>query len=155
MPRQSFELSMLLGVANLLADNPSAEVKLWSELDAHGEPNDGAQPTGSVPILIDRYDGDGDYVVLTDYTVDDDPSLSEQTIGIQATIRSGSLDVVKAISSDIYALLHGRWGGMLGTIRLVNASRSSGTNVGQDSNNRQGRIENYYARVHRPSPNRQ
>lgn len=159
--RRSFEMDLVLGVANLMADNAEAEVPLWSEYSAEWDedaeayvPN-GPQPEGSVPILIDRYDGEGAYVVLTEYTVDDDPSLSDSTAGIQVSIRSESLDEVKGITSDLYALLHARWGGMLGPVRLVSAQRASGTNVGQDSNNRQGRTENYYLRVHRPSNNRQ
>ncbi len=166
--RQSFEMDTVLGLANLMADNPEAEVPLWSEysatydpdlIDAAGEqgsyvPNP-TQPDGTVPILVDRYDGDGPYIVLTDYTVDDDPTLSDSTLGIQASLRAEGLDVVKGMSSDLFALVHGRWGGMLGPVRLVSAQRASGTNVGQDSNNRQGRVENYYLRVHRPSTNRQ
>lgn len=152
--KQSFEMDTLLGLANLLADNEMAEVPLWSELDADGQPN-APQPVGTIAIYVDRYPEGLDSVTLADYTVDDDPSLSEQTIGVQVTIKARDLDAVKAVGSDIYALIHGRWGGMLGRVRLVSARRASGTSVGQDSSDRQGRQENYYLRVHRPSPNRQ
>lgn len=157
---RSFELDLLLGVANLLADNPEAEVPLWSQYSAAWDEVTEAyqanapKPADAVPILIDAFDGDGPYVVLSEYSVDDSVSGSP-VIGLQASIRSESIDVIRGVASDIYALLHQRWGGMLGTVKLVDASRSSGTNVGQDSNNRQGRIENYYMRVYRPTPNRQ
>lgn len=167
--RQSFELDTLLGFANVAADNPEAEVPLWSELgtdydpdltDAYGKPGsyvpNGEQPAGTVPIFIDRWpEGPGDVVVLTDYTVSDDISLSDSTIGVQVTVRSEDLDRIKGITSDLFALFHGRWGGMLGRVTLVSARRASGTNTGQDSNDRQGRTENYYLTVHRPSTHRQ
>lgn len=157
---RSFELDLALGLANLLADNPEAEVPLWSQYSAEWDEVTEAyvknppRPAGAIPILIDSYDGDGPYVVLTEYSVDDSVSGSP-VIGVQLTIRAEKVDTVRGVSSDIYALLHQRWGGMLGTVKLVDASRSSGTNVGQDSNNRRGRVENYYIRAYRPTPNRQ
>lgn len=151
----SFELDTLLGFANLAADNPEAEVRLWSENDANGNPNP-PQPEGSVPIFIDRWpEGPDDCVTITDYTVSDDPSLSDSVIGVQVTVRAKDVDVVKGITSDLFALFHGRWRGMLGRVTLVSARRASGTNTGQDSNDRQGRTENYYLTVHRPSTHRQ
>lgn len=159
--RRSFELDLILGVANLAAENENAEVPLWSERSAvwddvaHAYAPNPPQPEGAVPIFVDATQQDGPYVLLSDYTVDDDPSLSESTIGIQVTIRSQDRTEIKGITSDLFALLHGRWGGMLGPVRLVSAQRASGTNVGQDSNLRMGRTENYYLRVHRPSTNRQ
>ena len=151
----SFEMDTLLGFANVAAENAEAEVVLWSELDPEGNPNPD-QPDGSVPIYIDRWpESPDDAVTITDYTVDDSPALSDSTIGVQVTIRSRDLDRVKGISSDLFALFHGRWGGKVGTVTLVTARRASGTNTGQDSNDRQGRVENYYLTVHRPSTHRQ
>lgn len=151
----SFEMDVLLGFANVAADNPDAEVQLWSELDPTGQPNP-PQPEGSVAIFIDRWPEEPDEcVTIAEYTVSDDYSLSDSVEGIQATIRSADIERVRGISSDLFALFHGRWGGMLGTVTLVSARRASGTNAGQDSSDRQGRIENYYLTVHRPSTHRQ
>lgn len=151
----SFEMDTLLGFANVAAANEEAEVVLWSENDADGNPGP-PQPDGAVPIFIDRWpESPDDMVCITDYSVDDAPALSDSTIGVQVTIRSRDLDRVKGISSDLFALFHSRWGGKLGRVTLVTARRASGTNTGQDSNDRQGRVENYYLTVHRPSTHRQ
>jgi len=164
MMLRSFELDLQLGVANLLADNPAASVPLWSEYSAVWDeeaesyvPNP-PRPADAVAIYIDSYDDAdttvGPYVVVSEYSVDDSDG-SAPVVGVQFTIRAEDIAMLKAITSDIYALLHMRWGGMLGPVTLVTASRSSGTRTGQDSSNRQGRIENYYLRVYRSTPNRQ
>jgi hypothetical protein len=146
----SFEMAVLDGFASLIAGNADARVPLWYEYD----PSVPA-PDGVLPITIDRYpQGEDASVTLSEYTVDDDVSLSDSTVGIQVAIWSRDRRQVKAITSDLFDLLHGRTHGMLGVVTLVMARRSSGTNVGQDSNERQGRTENYYVAVHRPSPNR-
>lgn len=158
--RQSFEMDTLLGFANVAADNPDAEIALWSEYGTEYEgddyvKNDDPEP-GAVPIFIGIWPEEPDTcVTLTDYTVSDDPSLSDSVIGVQVTVRSKDVDVIRGITSDLFALFHGRWGGKLGRVTLVSASRSSGTNTGQDSSERQGRTENYYLTVHRPSTHRQ
>lgn len=151
----SFELDALLGFANVAADNPEAEVPLWSEYGPDNTPNP-PQPEGTVPIFVDRWPEEPDeWVTITDYTVSDDISLSDSVLGVQVTVRSPDIERVKGIASDLFALFHGRWGGMLGRVTLVSARRASGTNTGQDSNDRQGRTENYYLTVHRPSTHRQ
>lgn len=150
----SFELDTILGFANVAADNAAAKVKLWSENDAAGEPNP-AQPVGSVAIFVDVWPADMDSVTLADYPVSDDPSLSDSVIGVQVTIRCTDKAKAKAITSDLFNLFHGRWGGTLGSVRLVSAARRSGASLGQNASGRIGRTENYYLTVHRPSANRQ
>ncbi len=93
-----------------------------------------------------------DSVTLTEYPVTDEDG--DTISGIQVRITCADGDRVKGISSDLYALFHERWGGMLGRVKLVNASRTSGTNMGRDSEDRLVRTENYYLRVHRPAPHR-
>lgn len=145
----SFEEEVLLGFADVIAGNPDATQPLWSEhLTAE-------QPPGTVGIYLDVWPEDVDSVTITDYTVSDDPSLSDSVLGVQVTIKAARRSTVKAIASDVFSLFHGRQGGMLGAVRLVSARRASGTNTGQDSSERQGRIDNYYLTVHRPSPHRQ
>lgn len=146
----SFEMAVLDGFASMAAENPRARVKLAYEYDPKR-----TYPRGAIGITIDRYPaGPEASVTISDYTVDDDVALSDSTLGIQVSIWSKDRRQVKAIASDLFDLFHGRTHGMLGVVTLVMARRSSGTNVGQDSNERQGRTENYYVTVHRPSPNR-
>lgn len=147
-----FELRLLLGVAADLDANPDATVPLWSE-GAHDP--DTAMPAGSVPIIIDQWPESIDCVTLADYTVSDDPSLSDSVVGVQVTIKAQSRAVVKAIAADVFNRYQGRIGGMLGDVRLVSSRRSSGTSIGVDSDKRQGRVENLYLTVHRPSAHRQ
>lgn len=148
----SFEQLVLQGFAADLAANPAATVQL-----AYDDLSDPAYvyPPDAIGLVLDTYPpGPDGSVTITDYTVTDDMSLSDSVIGIQLTIRHPDRLTVKAISSDVFNLFHGRGRGMLGLVTLVSARRTSGTNTGQDSNERQGRIENYYLTVHRPSPNR-
>jgi hypothetical protein len=146
----AFEAQVLDGFALRCAGNDAARIPLAYSTD----------PTvvyaeGETGISIDVWpEVPGDSVTLTDYTVSDDPTLSDSVVGVQVTIRSVSRDRVKYISADLFDLFHNAPRGMLGTVTLVAAWRSSGTNLGQDSNDRLGRTENYYLTVHRPSSNR-
>lgn len=147
---ESFEMAVLDGFASMISENPAARVPLAYEYDPTH-----VYPEGVLGISIDRYPADADAsVTLAEYTVDDDPAMSESTVGVQVSIWSRDRRQVKAITSDLFNLLHGLTHARLGAVTLVMARRSSGTNVGQDSNERQGRMENYYLTVHRPSPNR-
>lgn len=150
----NFENALLFGVANDLADNAAAKVKLWSELDENGQPN-GAQPTGSTAIFFRIWPEDVDSVTLVPYPVSDDPSLSDSVAGLQLTIRCADMQRVSDIADDVFSRLHGRQAGMLGNVRLVQAFRRSGADLGQDGNGRIGRTENYYLTVHRPTEHRQ
>lgn len=150
----NFENALLFGVANDIANNPTAKVKLWSEGNKDGEPN-AAQPTGSTAIFFGVWPEVIDSVTLNTYPVSDDPSLSDSQIGLQVTIRSADMMKVKDIADDVFNRLHGRQAGMLGNVRLVQAFRRSGADLGQDGSERYGRSENYYLTVHRPSTNRQ
>jgi hypothetical protein len=146
----SFEMAVLDGFARMISENPDARVPLWYEYDPSV-----TAPAGALVVTLDRYpQGRDASVTISEYSVDDDPSLSDSTVGVQVAIWSKDRRQVKAITSDLFNLLHGRTHGMLGVVTLVMARRSSGTNVGQDSAERQGRTENYYLTVHRPSPHR-
>lgn len=145
----SFEERVLQGFAGLAVANPRATVALAYD------PSGDLYPEGVVGIYLDRWpEVPGGTITLADYTVEDHMSLSDSVIGVQVTIRHRDLGAVKAISADLFDLFHGHAAGMLGSVTLVSARRASGTNAGQDANERQGRIENYYLTVHRPSLNR-
>lgn len=148
-PTPSFEERVTRAFAADLAGNPDATQQLTYRAD------DSAYTSGELGIYIDVWpQTPGGSVTVADYTVSDDPSLSDSVIGMQVTIRHADLMVVKRITSDIFNRWHGRQRSMLGDVTVVSAMRTSGTNAGQDSNERQGRIENYYLTVHRPSTNR-
>lgn len=148
MAGEGFEELLLRGVAAAMAAIPTPRVALTHR------PDGASYAPGELGIYLDRYPESVDSVTLTDYVVSDDLSLSDSVVGVQFTIKAARRATIKAISSDVFDLLHGRGAGMLGGVRLVSAMRSSGTNMGQDSSGRQGRLENYYLTVHRPSPNR-
>jgi len=155
MTMQSFELDTLLGFADVLVNNTAARVPLWSELDKDGKPRTTPEPDNALGIFIDQWPEELNSMSLTEYPVSDDPSLSESVIGVQVTIWHRDRDVLKAVLSDVFNAMHGRWGGNIGNVRLVQALRRSGANLGQQGNGRVGRTENYYLTVHRPSAHRQ
>lgn len=144
MTDPSFELSLLEGFAQVAVSGTT----LWY---SRTQP----APSGRIPIVLDiAPESPDDVVVLRDYTVTDSINLSDSTIGVQADIRSKDRAKVRAIMTALYNTFHGREAGMLGDVRLVSAWRSSGTWLGQDSNDRLVRTENYYLSVWRSSPHR-
>lgn len=144
MTDESFELAVLEGFAQTAV----AGTVLWYHRTE-------AAPEGRVPIVLDiTPESPDDVVTLRDYTVMDSPNLSDSVLGVQVDIRSADRAKVRAIMDALFNTFHGRQAGMLGDVRLVMAVRSSGTWLGQDSNNRLQRTENYYLTVHRPSANR-
>lgn len=155
MTTKSFELDVLLGFANVIADNADATVPLYIDLDKDGNPKAGGVPLGSTHVFIDQWPEEQNSVTLLDYPVSDDPSLSDSVIGVQVTIWHRDRDRLRSIVSDVFNLMQGRWGGNMGNVRLVQAVRRSGANLGQDGNGRVGRTENYYLTVHRLSTHRQ
>lgn len=151
---QGFENALVLGFANDLAAAAGPRVPLWTDMDADGsdiEPT----PGGVVGIYLDAWPEDKPSVTLTDYPVADDPSLSESTIGVQVTVWHHDRNALRDIVADIFDLMHGRWAGTMGNVRIVTVTRRSGANLGQDNTGRIGRSENYYIQAYRPSANRQ
>lgn len=155
MTSKSFELDVLLGFGNIIADNPDATVPLHIGLDKDGNPKLAAPAPDATHIVIDEWPQEQNSVTLIDYPVSDDPSLSDSVIGVQVTIWHHERDKLRSIVSDVFNLMQGRWGGNMGNVRLVQVSRQSGANLGQDGNGRVGRTENYYLTVHRLSAHRQ
>lgn len=144
-----FESALLEGVAATLAAEVTPELD-W-------EPDPTKAYSGERPaIVLETYpEGVDDVVTLTAYPVANDVGDgSSDVVGVQAMIRSRDRATVRALNAGIFDALHGRRGGMLGTVRLVSARRASGTNVGQDADGRLVRSENYYLTVHRPSTHR-
>lgn len=141
---ESFDLAVLEGFAQTAV----ASTDLWYSRTTPA-------PAGRIPIVLDiTPESPDDVVTLRDYTVTDSPNLSDSTVGVQVDIRSKDRARIRSIMQALFDTFHGREAGMLGDVRLVMAVRSSGTWLGQDSNDRLQRTENYYLTVHRPSPNR-
>lgn len=76
-------------------------------------------------------------------------------IGVQFHIAALDPDEATRAAQAIHDTLEGRWGGTLGSVRLVSAAWQSGTPLGQDANGRRGRTENYYLTIYRTSPQRE
>lgn len=151
----SFERDVVLGFGNDIAANSAAEVPLWIDTDKDGEPQQVAETPGAVGIYVDVWPENVDSVTLTDYAISDDPSLSDSVVGVQVAVWAEDRGKLRAIISDIFDLMHGRWGGTMGNVRFSTITRRSGANLGQNSSGRIGRSENYYIQAHRPSGHRQ
>lgn len=93
-------------------------------------------------------------ITVGEYSISDDGTLSDSSSGVQFRIESLDRRRVLNVKDDLLDVFHGRWGGTLGVVTLVSAERLSGTSLGQDSNGRLGRTENYTFNVHRPSAHR-
>lgn len=91
-------------------------------------------------------------VMVNTYTVQTRP---DPIVGLQFHVAAMDEDLVTAACQAIGDVLDGRWGGNLGTVRLVDASHQSSGLLGQDANGRRGRTENYYLRIARAVPNRE
>lgn len=139
----SFTGDLLDGLAQLLATGGAGTYR------ADGTaylPSETAIVLGGMPQTPDRV------IVLSDYPVTDDPSLSDSVVGLQVRTRGGAdPHDVKAVAGAVFDQLHGRTAFQAGVVRVVQALRQSGTPLGQDDNRRWEHSENYYLTVHRPS----
>lgn len=157
----SFTSDVLTAVAEALA-GPSGFVDTFGEVYA-GEgvgtwrPNGAYQPTDATPIFLGDVPGSPHRLIaLTAYTVDDDPSLSDSTLGVQVRTRGnvGSPRDVDELDDAVFDALHGARGLSHGNTRVVQILRRSGAPIGRDGNRRFERSSNYYATAHRPTPHR-
>lgn len=139
-----FETLLLQGVAGVLAGTRRTKITY--------RPAGAYQATDGFGIYFDiEPEGGLDAITLTEYAVSD-PIDNPSVAGVQARIASQDRRQVKSAISDMYDLLHGRWGGSLGEIKLIQSVRQSGTGLGQDGNGRLVRTENYYLTIERPAP---
>lgn len=144
---QDFETAFLEGFARLLA---AATVGTWRANGAYTAAETGIV-LGVLPQSPDRV------IALAAYGVDDDPSLSDSTIGLQVTTRWGGQDPrdVGRLTSRVFDALHGLHDHTLLTeVRVVQCLRRSWTSLGQDANARWRTVQNFYVDAHRPSAHR-
>lgn len=148
----NFERRFLTGFAQLLDTTTSATWRPSSPYAA-----------GETAVVLDTIPQSPEaVVVLTAYGVDDDPSLSDTTIGLQITTRTPGQNPLPGydLSGAVFDALHGLHDVDLpvtgaDAVHLVQCLRRSHTSIGQDSNGRWRRVQNFYCTVHRPSPHRQ
>ncbi|WP_027945958.1 minor capsid protein [Amycolatopsis taiwanensis] len=143
----SYTVALLKGLAQRIADQGIALYR-----------SDGSAylPT-EIGLFFDAMPPEPDRaIVLTDYPVTDDPSLSDSVLGVQMRSRGLPYDAgsVKAIADGLFDLFHGARDFTVNGIRVVYVVRNSGAVLGRDDNNRWERSDNYYFSLHRPSANR-
>lgn len=139
---------LLTGLATYLA---AGGVGTWSAAGAYPANTDGAIFLQDVPGSPDRL------IVLSDYLVDDDPSLSDSVTGLQVRTRGlpSSPASVDDLEAAVFDRLHGAHGLTLSTgVRINSIVRRSGTRLGVDGNRRHERSSNYLVTAHRPSQHR-
>jgi hypothetical protein len=143
-----FQTDLLTGLAVYLAAGGIGAT--WNTSGAYT-----ALQTGivlrTVPQAPDRC------ITLSTYGVDDDPALSDSTLGIQVRCRWNGPDPrpVDDLDDAVFNLLHGKTGLTLSTgIVIVQLLRQSAGSLGQDANGRWSTTSNYYATAWRPSTNR-
>jgi hypothetical protein len=142
----SFTGDLLDGLAQLLADGGAGTYRSDGTVYLSSET---AIVLEAMPQTPDRA------IVLSDYPVTDDASLSDSVIGVQVRCRGGAdPHDVKAIAGSVFDQLHGRTAYQAGTVRVVQSLHQSGAPLGRDDSNRWERSENYYLTVHRPSAHR-
>lgn len=144
----SFTGDVLKGLAAYLA---AGGVGTYLESGAYPANTDTPIFLGDMPGTPDRL------IVLTAYPVDDDPSLSDSTVGIQVRTRgaAGSAGSVDSLDDAVFDRLHGARGITAGDVRIVQVLRRSGAPMGIDGNRRHGRTSNFYVTTWRPSQHRE
>jgi hypothetical protein len=90
-------------------------------------------------------------IAMNSYTVQMHP---DAIIGVQFHIAAEDPDDLTNATQAVADVLEGRWGGMLGLVKLVASAWQSGTPLGQDANGRHQRTDNYYLTIARNIPQR-
>lgn len=89
-------------------------------------------------------------ITVTEYGVAGDVVGGDEVVGVQFRVAGKDRRAVKDAIADLRDVFHARWGGSLGTVKLIHSVRASGTPTGADVNQRQVRVENYYLTIYRP-----
>lgn len=140
-----YEALLVRGVGEALA----AETYLsWVDPDANE-----AYPADVTGIYLGNLPAEPPVAVaLTPYTVQMFP---DTIVGVQVMVAAHDVENLTRASQAVADVLEGRWGGMLGTVKLVASAWQSGTPMGQDANGRQRRTDNYYLKIARTIPHRE
>jgi hypothetical protein len=119
---------------------------------------DGAYTAGQTGIVLRSLPQAPDRViVLTAYGVDDDPTLSDDTVGLQVTTRWGGSDPRPNddLTDQVFDELQNLPRTTLATgVVVTKCYRRSWSSLGQDTNSRWRTSQNFYVTAHRPSQHR-
>lgn len=140
-----YEKALLRGIGVTL--DAETDVLSWIDPDAVGAytPAQAGLYLGAVPSSPRRA------VAMNSYTV---AMFPDPIVGVQFHYAALDPDDLTTMAQAVSDVLEGRWGGMLGTVKLVASAWQSGTPLGQDANGREQRTENYYLTIARSIPNR-
>ena len=142
-----FETNLRTGIAAALN---TAAIGVWREASAYA--------AGETAIVFGTFPQDpARAVCLSLYGVGDEPSLSDSTIGLQVRTRWDGQDprLVDDLAALVLDYLHGKTDWTLSTgVHVVQCLRKSWVPLGQDTNGRWERSDNYYLDVWQPSANR-
>ena len=143
-----FSTLLIKGIAQLLA---TASVGTWR--------SDGTayQATETAIFLKQIAEQPDSAIAISTYPGTDDPTLSDSVLGIQILTRAAgeSSTPVDDLADSIFTQLHGLHDITLTTgIRVNQALRRSWASLGQDTDLRWMRSDNYYFTLWRPSLNR-
>lgn len=141
-----YTTDLLTGLAEHLAANG---IGTWSTTATYTDAE-----TGIVLKVVPQ--SPDSVIVLTDYSITDDPALSDSVTGVQIRTRTGGTDprTTDDLADSIFNLLHGARGVALGPVSTQLISRESYLTGGRDANDRHERTDNYYIHAWRPSPHR-
>lgn len=141
-----YTTDLLTGLAQHLAANG---IGTWSTAGTYS-----ATQTGIVLRVVPQ--SPDAVIVLSDYSITDDPSLSDTVTGVQIRTRTAGADPRSTddLADRIFDLLHGVTGLVLGTVKTQAITRESYLPGGRDANERHERTDNYYVQTWRPSPHR-
>lgn len=106
---------------------------------------------GEVGVFVPVMDGSDTAVQIDTYPVSDPIGDSDSVVGVQFVIRAPSEAILNDLEADTFNAFNGRWGGKVGSAKLISAMRESGASLGQDAKGRLSRSYNYYFSVHRPT----
>lgn len=136
---------LLVGLAEYL---DAADVGVWRATGVYTS-SETAIVLRSVPQSPDRL------ITLATYPVGSTtPGLADHQLGMQIRIRAGTDPRdCDDLADEVYELLHGARRLTLGGVAVVQMWRQSYTSLGDDTNGRWQRSENYYLDAMRPTSN--
>lgn len=137
-----FNADLLVGLATLLRDGGQGQ---FSQDGSYADDRPGIY-LGTDPGRL------SETLTMNTYPVED-TDLTNVTVGVQMRLRGGRDPLrVSGRCDDLYDLLHNRQHYQLNGVHVNLSWRQSGTWVGQDSDQRMERVENFYFRAERPAP---
>ncbi|MFF0721346.1 minor capsid protein [Micromonospora sp. NPDC003816] len=145
MAGEGWTSRLLVGLAGHL---DAADVGTYRAADAY-QPDETAIVIRGVPQAPDRL------ITLAPYPIGSaTPGLADHQLAVQIRIRAGrDPRECDDLADAVFDLLDGASGLVFGGIAVVQIWRQSYTSLGDDSNGRWSRSENYYLDAMRPTSN--